>query len=129
MPATIPGIPLHAHKIRKTNPMRDLNLAPIQSQVVFFFLRGHGTLIYLISEFSLAIFSLSLAAYLPSYNIFEDPMQLSVRDHDAFSNDKTLKETQIWHAKFVLLIIINMFNVNAKCRDTMIGIMTFVENQ
>ena len=56
-------------------------------------------------------------------------MQLSVRDHDAFSNDKTLKETQIWHAKFVLLIIINMFNVNAKCRDAMIGIMTFVENQ
>ena len=35
-------------------------------------------------------------------------MQLSVRDHDAFSNDKTLKEIQIWHAKFVLLIIINI---------------------
>ena len=63
MPATIPGIPLHAHKIRKTNPMRDPNLAPIQSQVVFFFLRGHGTLIYLISEFSLTIFSLSLVKF------------------------------------------------------------------
>ena len=29
-------------------------------------------------------------------------MQSSVRDHDAFSNDKTLNEIQIWHAKFVL---------------------------
>ena len=56
-------------------------------------------------------------------------MQSSVRDHDAFSNDKTWKEIQICHAKFVLLIITNVFNVNAMCRDTMIGIMTLVVYQ
>ena len=56
-------------------------------------------------------------------------MQSSVRDHDAFSNDKTWKEIQICHAKFVLLIITNMFNVNAMCRDTKIGIMILVVHQ
>lgn len=30
-----------------------------------------------------------LAAYLPTYNVIENPMKSSVRDHDAFSNDKT----------------------------------------
>ena len=71
----------------------------------------------------------SWAAYLPSYNIIENPMQSTVRDHDAFSNDKPWKEIQICHVKFVLLIITNMFIVNAMCRDTMIGIMTLVVYQ
>ena len=61
--ATIPGIPPHPHNIlgwiqphpKKNNPMRDPNSAPIQPQVLFF-LRGHGTFIYLISEFSQKFF-------------------------------------------------------------------------
>ena len=42
--------------------MRDPKSPPIQSQVLFF-LRGHGTFIYLISEFSQTIFSLSPAKF------------------------------------------------------------------
>ena len=42
-------------------------------------------------------------------------MQSSVCGHDAFSNNKTWKEIQICHAKFVLLITRNIFNVNAVC--------------
>lgn len=54
-----------------------------------------------------------LASFLPCDNILENPMQSSVRNHDAFSNNKTWKEIQICHAKFVFLRITNMFNVNA----------------
>ena len=49
-------------------------------------------------------------------------MQSPVRNHDAFSNNKTWKEIQIRHAKFVLSIITNMFKVNANhdpCRIPM----------
>ena len=62
------------------------------------------------------VFCLNPGCLLPSDNIFENPMQSSVRNHDAFSNNKTWKEIQICHAKFVLSIITNMFNVNVVSR-------------
>ena len=53
-------------------------------------------------------------------------MKSSVLDHDAFSNDKTWKEIQICRAKFVLLIITNMFKARANLKLSFLFFLEFI---